>query len=146
MKTSFYTPGELAEIGFKSYGKNILISRKASIYSPSKIEIGDNVRIDDFCILSGKIKLGSHIHISAYTALYAGDFGINIGDFSGLSPRCTIWAMSDNFSGNALLGPVIPENFRNVFGGEVILEKYVSLATGVTIIARNTEGGGGHKT
>lgn len=63
--------------------------------------------------------------------------------FSGLSPRCTIWAMTDDFSGNALLGPVIPENFRNVFGGEVILEKYVSLATGVTIIARNTEGGGG---
>lgn len=55
MKTSFYTHDELAEIGFKSCGKNVLISRKASIYSPAKIEIGDNVRIDDFCILSGVI-------------------------------------------------------------------------------------------
>ena len=142
MKTSFYTHDELAEIGFKSYGEKVLISKKASIYSPSKIEIGDNVRIDDFCILSGKITIGSHIHIGAYSALYAGDFGIKIGDFSGLSPRCTVWAMTDDFSGNALLGPIVPEEFRNVYGGEVILEKYVSLATGVTVIARNTEGGG----
>ncbi len=35
------------------------------------ISIGDNVRIDDFCILSGKIELGSNIHISAY-CLYNG--------------------------------------------------------------------------
>ena len=137
MKTSFYTHDELAEIGFKSYGENVLISKKASIYSPSKIEIGDNVRIDDFCILSGKIAIGSHIHIGAYAALYAGDFGIKIGDFSGLSPRCTIWAMTDDFSGNALLGPTVPEKFRNVIGGEVVLEKYVSLATGVTVITKS---------
>ena len=27
--------------------------------------LGDNIRIDDFCILSGNIKLGSYIHIPA---------------------------------------------------------------------------------
>ena len=137
MKTSFYTHDELAEIGFKSYGENVLISKKASIYSPSKIEIGDNVRIDDFCILSGKIKLGNNTRIAAYSALYAGDFGITLKDFVTLSARCTIWAMTDDYSGNALIGPIVPEKFRNVIGGEVILEKYVSLATGVTVITKS---------
>jgi len=53
---SFYTEDELKEIGLKSYGHNVLISRKANLYSVSEISIGNNVRIDDFCILSGKIK------------------------------------------------------------------------------------------
>lgn len=37
---SFYSREELKKIGFKSYGENVLISKKASIYSPEKIEIG----------------------------------------------------------------------------------------------------------
>ena len=65
MKTSFYNEEELKEIGLKVYGKNVLISRNATIYGADKISIGDNVRIDDFCILSGNISLGSYIHIAA---------------------------------------------------------------------------------
>ena len=79
MQTSFYSECELQEIGFLSVGKNVLISRKCSIYSPEKISIGNNVRIDDFCILSGSIKLNSNIHISAYCALY-GAKGIELMD------------------------------------------------------------------
>ena len=50
---SFYSRSELEHIGFATIGKNVLLSRKASIYSPAMISIGDNVRIDDFCILFG---------------------------------------------------------------------------------------------
>ncbi|MCB6803967.1 hypothetical protein LI178_31950, partial [Enterocloster bolteae] len=55
----------LKAIGFLKYGKNVLVSRKASIYNPEQMVLGDNIRIDDFCILSGNIKLGSYIHIPA---------------------------------------------------------------------------------
>lgn len=47
MKTSFYSEEELATLGLKSYGKNVLISRHACLYSPETISIGNNVRIDD---------------------------------------------------------------------------------------------------
>ena len=133
MKTSFYSPDELEELGLKSYGDNVLISRKASIYSPEKISIGHDVRIDDFCILSGKISIGSYVHIASYCALYAGDFGITMNDFSGMSSRCVVYAMSDDFSGEALLGPVVPDECRNVKGGEVVLGKYVNIGTGCTV-------------
>ena len=89
--TSFYSDDELQQIGFKSIGKNVKISRKASIYSPQNISIGDNVRIDDFCILSGNITLGSHIHISAYVALY-GAMGIVMENYSGISPKSVIYS------------------------------------------------------
>lgn len=59
--TSFLTEEEIKSLGFKKYGDNLKISRFAHFYTPSTIEIGNNVRIDDFCILSGNIKLGSNI-------------------------------------------------------------------------------------
>ena len=48
----FYTREQLEKIGFKSIGENVLISDKTSIYSPQNISIGNNVRIDDYCVLS----------------------------------------------------------------------------------------------
>ena len=59
MCTSFYTNDELLDLGFQCVGSHVLISRKASLYGTKGMQIGDNVRIDDFCILSGEITLGS---------------------------------------------------------------------------------------
>lgn len=75
-KNSFLSIEEIKKIGFKSVGNEVYISRFAKFYSPEKMEIGSNVRIDDFCLLSGKIVLGNYIHISAYSALYGADVGI----------------------------------------------------------------------
>lgn len=130
MKTSFYTPEELAQIGLKSYGENVRISRYAQIYSPEKISIGDNVRIDDFCILSGNITIGSHIHIAAYCAMYGADYGIIMEDYTGLSARATIYAAMDDFSGDYLIGPIHEDKSINVTGGLVQICKYAQIGVG----------------
>lgn len=129
---SFLTSQELAKIGFKRIGKNVLISRKASIYSPEKMEIGSNVRIDDFCILSGEIIIGSNIHIAAFCCLY-GRHGIELSDFSGLSPKVTIFSAIDDFSGDYLVGPMIDSKYTNVTGGKVLISKFVQVGTGSVI-------------
>lgn len=123
---SFYSEKELAKIGFHSYGQNVLISRFARFYSPEKIKIGDNVRIDDFCILSGNISIGSHIHISAYVGMYAA-YGIVMEDYSGISPRCTLFSAMDDFSGDYLIGPIHPKKLTNVSGGKIILKKFAQI-------------------
>ncbi len=124
--SSFYSNKELYEFGFKSIGENVNISRKTSIYSPDKISIGNNVRIDDFCILSGNISLGSNIHISAYVGLY-GSKGIKLEDYTGISPRCTLFSAMDDFGGDFLIGPIHPEKYTNVTGGEIIIKKFVQI-------------------
>ncbi len=124
--TSFYNEGELSRLGLKSYGNNVLISRKCSIYAPEKLSIGDNVRIDDFCILSGDISLGSHIHISAYSALY-GSNGIIMEDYTGMSPRTTIYSAMDDFSGEYLIGPIHSKELTNITGGLVKVCRYSQL-------------------
>lgn len=132
MQNSFYTPEELSLIGFKSAGQNVLISRLARFYGVEDIEIGNNVRIDDFCILSGKIKLGNNIHISAYTALY-GKFGIEMKDYSGLSPRCTVFSATDDFSGDYLIGPMADPKNTHVTGKRISIGKYSQLGSGCIV-------------
>lgn len=135
--SSFYSKQELEKIGFKSLGENVLISKKASIYSPEKIKIGNNVRIDDFCILSGNIEIGNYVHISAFVALY-GKEGIIINDFCGCSTRCTIYSASDDFSGEYMISPMVPNELTNVIGGKVILEKYVQLGANTVVMPNIT--------
>lgn len=137
MMNSFYSPNELINIGFKKIGSSVFISRNASFYGVENIIIGDNVRIDDFCILSGNITLGSHVHISAYCALY-GSKGIEMEDYSGLSARCTILSATDDFFGDYLVGPMCDSNFTNVTGGKVILKKYSQLGVGCVVFPNIT--------
>jgi len=49
--TSFLSQEEIQNMGFASVGSKVHISRKASFYSPQNIHIGENVRVDDFCLL-----------------------------------------------------------------------------------------------
>lgn len=129
----FISRSKLYEMGLKSIGNNVLVSDKCSIYSPENIVIGNNVRVDDFCILSGNIIIGNNIHIGAYCGLY-GKFGITMNDFSGLSPRCTIFSASDDFGGDYLISPMNPPIYTNVQGGRVILERLVQVGAGTVIM------------
>ncbi len=138
LMNSFYTREELTNIGFKCLGENVLLSRHTSIYSAGKISIGNNVRIDDFCILSGSITIGNNVHIAPYCGLFAGDYGIDINDFCGISSRCIIYSLTDDYSGQYLTNPTIPDKYRNVIGGRVTLGKHAVIGTGTTILPNIT--------
>lgn len=134
MENSFYSEEELNQLGIKSYGNNVLISKKASIYGAEKITIGSNVRIDDFVILSGKITIGSYAHIANYTALYGGDTGIRMGNYSTVSSRCAIYAISDDYSGMYMTNPMVPHECIRYTCAEVVLKQHVVVGTCCTIL------------
>lgn len=130
---SFLTAEEINQIGFASCGECVKISRKASFYSPQTISLGDNVRIDDFCILTGNIKIGSNIHIAAYVALY-GAKGIVIEDYAGISAKTIVYSAVDDFSGDFLVGPMLPKSVTNVKGGCVYLKKYSQIGAACVVM------------
>lgn len=127
--TSFYSEKELGQIGFKSIGDKVLISRKSSIYGAENICFGNNVRIDDFCILSGHIEIGNNIHIAAYTALYGGDKGIFIEDFANISSRVCIYSINDDYSGETMTSPVLPDEYKNVISKPVYIGRHVIIGS-----------------
>ena len=140
-QTSFYSREELSQIGLKSFGNDVLISRYARIYSPHKISIGDNVRIDDFCILSGDVKLGSHIHVSPYVALY-GAMGIEFEDYTGISAHSVVYSAMDDFGGDYLVGSVHPDELTNVTGGKVLVKKFSQIGVNCVVFPNLTIGVG----
>lgn len=126
---SFYDDEELKLLGFKSIGKNVKISRFARFYGIEKMVIGNNVRIDDFCILSGKVELGDNIHIAAYSALYGGCEGIYIADFANLSSRICVYSTSDDYTGDTLTNPTIPDEYKKVNNAPVYIGKHVIIGS-----------------
>jgi len=131
---SYYTSNELKEIGFKSYGNNVLVSKKASIYGAENISLGHDVRIDDFCILSGHIEIGNYVHIAAYVGMWAGKTGIKIADFVGLSARTLLYAETDDYSGAVLTNPTIPSKYKNVISNKIIIGKHSIVGSGSIIL------------
>lgn len=131
---SFYPEDELNQLGLKDCGRNVLISRKTSIYGAENIKVGNNVRIDDFCILSGNIVIGDFVHIAAYTALYGGDKGIIIDDYAGLSSRISVYSQNDDYSGETMTNPMIPNEYRNVTSEKVIISKHAIIGSGCIIL------------
>jgi acetyltransferase-like isoleucine patch superfamily enzyme len=133
---SFLTEDEMISVGFRSIGKNVRISRKASIYNASHISVDDNARIDDFCILSageGGIEIGKYVHIGCYSSLI-GQGEIILRDFSGISGRVSIYSSNDDYSGSYLAHPTVPEKYRNVQHGKVVLQRHSIVGVGSVIL------------
>lgn len=121
---AFLTEGQLAAIGFKSLGSNVKISDKAAIYNAEKIAIGDNSRIDDFCVLSGRIIIGRNVHIAVFCNIAGGEKGVELKDFSGLAYGCHVFSQSDDYSGKTMTNPTVPSKFKNETKKKVTIHKH----------------------
>lgn len=130
---AYYSEDELKKMGFKSLGKNVKISNKASIYDCDKIEVGDNSRIDDFCVLSGSIEIGKNIHIAPFCLVAGGELGILMEDFSGLAYGVQVFTQSDDYSGRTLTNPTIPDKFKKEIKKAVRLGRHVIVGAGSII-------------
>lgn len=123
-------------MGFRSVGRGAKISDKASFYGPERIRIGDDVRIDDFCVLSagpGGIDIGSNIHVAVYCSLI-GAAKIELCDFCNLSSRVAIYSSSDDFSGRYMTNPTVPAEFTNVQHAAVRIGRHAILGCGSVIL------------
>ena len=130
---AYLTDIELKSIGFKALGKNVKISDKAAIYNPERIEIGDNSRIDDFCVISGNVKIGQYVHIAPFCLVAGGEMGIQMDDFSGLAYQVQVFTQSDDYSGRTLTNPTIPTQYKKETKKHVYLAKHVIVGAGSII-------------
>ncbi len=133
MKATWYSEKELEDLGLKSHGNNVLISRQTSIYNPELVTLGNYVRIDDFCVLSGEIEIQDFVHIGQHTGLY-GHKGIKFEPFGGTSASCLVYSTTSDYSGEHLSSPMVPEPFRYSTGGPVIFEKHAFIGAGSVVL------------
>ena len=148
---AYLSTKDLDLIGFKHIGINVLISDKASIYNPSKISIGSNVRIDDFAMLSAGeegIDIGNFIHISCYATLI-GHAKITLKDFVAISIKATILSSTADYSGEFVPSINGSENLEefgegltNVISKPVVFETHSGLGAHSIVLPGVTVGMG----
>ena len=126
---AFLSQEILLSMGFKQLGQGVKISDKAAIYNPEQMEIGDCVRIDDFCVISGKVKLGRNVHIAVFCNVAGGEMGVTLDDFCGLAYGCHVFSQSDDYSGGTLTNPTIPRKYKNELKAHVHLKRHVIVGT-----------------
>lgn len=116
---------EIAKIGFKSYGENLQISSKVTFYRPERIQLGNNIKIDDFSVLANYITLEDWTFIGLGSCLLASeDAPIILEEFSCVAYRVMVITSSDDYSGNFMTNPTISDQYRNCESKRVCIGKY----------------------
>lgn len=132
----FMSRRKLNAMGFASLGKDVQISDKASFHGIERISVGDHSRIDDFTVLSagaGGIILDRYVHIAVMCSLF-GSEKIVLEDYSGLSSRVCIYSSTDDYSGNCLTNPTVPDDLKQVISLPVFIGKHCIVGAGAVLL------------
>ena len=136
MSLECYSREQLIDMGMQ-VGQYVYINKTVIFVNPDKIKIGNNVRIDCFCLLSAGDKgiyIGNNVHIAASTLFFGGGGKIVMEDFSCVSSRCALYTASDDYIEGNMTNPTIPMHYRKISCGDIILQKHVVVGTGCTIL------------
>jgi acetyltransferase-like isoleucine patch superfamily enzyme len=85
---------------FKSCGRNVFFGADLVLRHPHKISIGDDVIIDDGCVLDAKgtsnrgIVIGNGVFVGRHSSLNTKDGDIVIEDRVNIGPFCTVFSAS----------------------------------------------------
>jgi galactoside O-acetyltransferase len=126
---AFLTEASLIALGFNRLGVNVKISDKASIYNPELMQIGDHTRIDDFCVISGKVTLGRNVNVAIFCNIGGGELGVTLEDFCGLAYGCHVFTQSDDYSGRTLTNPTVPDKYKHETKASVLIKRHSIVGT-----------------
>jgi len=140
----YYNSDDLRKFGFKKVGDNVQIARNCTIVGLENVSLGNNIRIDDYVVISaggGSFDVGDHVHIAA-AAYFGCRGGITLSDFCGVAQGSRLYSGNDDYSGDALTGPTIPDRYRKVHIAPVTMGRHVVLGTGSIVLPGVTVGEG----
>lgn len=95
-------------------GLDVYISPSAEIRRPELCKIGNHVAIDSFFYCTTQLTVGDYVHVSPHVAVIGGkDTGLYVDDFCFLSVGSKYICGSELFFGDGLIGPLIPDEFKD---------------------------------
>lgn len=132
----FLLSPELRDLGFRAVGENVQIACNCTIVGLGNISLGNDVRIDDYVVISagcGHVDFGDYIHVGAGSYLGAGG-GITLGDFANLSQGVRLYSKSDDYSGMHLTNPTVPEEYLDLEVAPVRIGRHVIVGSGSVVL------------
>jgi acetyltransferase-like isoleucine patch superfamily enzyme len=131
---AYHSHDALEMLGFRHLGRGAKVSDKAAIYDAHLIKLGDHCRIDDFCVVSGRISIGAYCHVTPQCLLAGGQPGIVLEDFVTLAYGVKVFAQSDDYSGRTLVNSLIPKKFKREVFASVRLGRHTIVGAGACIL------------
>lgn len=120
----------------KNCGEDTFISKNVEIRRPHLVSVGSHSAIDTgfYCTVAADI--GDYVHIAPYITAIGGANGYwKMDHFSTLAAGSRIICGSDDHMGEGLVGPTIPEEFKDhITIAPVIFEKFANIGTSVVIM------------
>ncbi len=117
-------------------GEDTFISQMVEIRRPNLVRIGSHVAIDWGFYCTTQLTVGDYVHIAPYVTCIGGAAGqFSVGNFATVAAGCRIICGSDGHLGAGLVGPTIPEPYRDTLtSAPVVLEPFASLGTNVVVM------------
>lgn len=95
-------------------GIDVFINDFVSITRPELVEIGNHVAIDFGFVCTTQLIIGDYVHISSHVSVIGGKkTSLNIEDFCFASTGSRLICGSDLFHGDGLIGPMIPDKYKD---------------------------------
>ncbi len=144
MSSDYLDNSEINKLDFHSIGNNVQISNSVKFYNCELIKIGNNVRIDANTVITAsneEVNIGSYIHIGV-NCYINGSFGLELNDFTALSAGTNLFTSSDDYSGNHMTNPMVPNKLTNPLNGKVIIQRYVNIGSNTVIMPNLSIGEG----
>jgi dTDP-4-amino-4,6-dideoxy-D-glucose acyltransferase len=119
-----------------SVGTNTFISANVEIRRPHLVQVGSHVAIDTGFYLTTQAEIGDYIHIAPYITCIGGATGkLIMKDFTTIAAGCRLICSGDHHMGAGLIGPTIPEKYRDdVTYGNITLERFASIGTNSVVM------------
>jgi galactoside O-acetyltransferase len=117
-------------------GDDVRIYPESKIINAQNVRIGNHVIIDDFVFIDGGkgIVLGDYIHIGSHTIIVGGGELI-MEDFAGLSGGVKVYTGGENYSGEWLTNPTVPEPYRQPYRAKIVMHKHSLIGSGCVVLA-----------
>lgn len=136
LNPGYFTEADLLELGFRSLGTNVSIARDSILIGIPNISIGSHVRIDSnvtFAAISGSLTIGNYVHIGGASHVNCTG-GVEIGNFVAISQGVKIYSASDDYSGEFMTNPTVPNHLRRDQVGEINIGSHVIIGSGSVIL------------
>jgi len=124
---------------FKKIGKDVFIHKTAIIKHPLLTQLKDHIAIDNGVTICTKLNVGNYVHIAPYVCSIGGKYSeLILDDFSFIAAGTKIVAGSEDYTGKGLIGPTIPEQYREIVYSNITFEKFSGCGVNCSIMPNVT--------
>jgi len=116
-------------------GYDVRADKDTVIKHTDDLLIGNHVAIDKGFYCTTRLYMGNYIHISPYVTIIGGKNAYcKIGSFVTISAGARLICVGDTFWGDGLVGPLIPDEYRNsMWGIRILIQDFANICTNAVI-------------